>query len=36
MIEIKNVTKVYNGKIVAIDDLSMTIPSWIYWFKWSW
>ena len=27
MIEIKNVTKVYNGKIVAIDDLSMTIPS---------
>ena len=26
MIEIKNVTKVYNGKIVAIDDLSITIP----------
>ena len=27
MIEIKNVTKIYNGTIVAIDDLSMTIPS---------
>ena len=27
MIEIKNVTKTYNGKVVAIDNLSMTIPS---------
>ena len=27
MIEIKNVTKIYNGTVVAIDDLSMTIPS---------
>lgn len=27
MIEIKNVTKIYNGKVVAIDDLSLKIPN---------
>ena len=27
MIEIKKVTKIYNGHVVAIDNLSMTIPN---------
>ena len=27
MIEIKNVSKTYNGNIKAIDDVSLTIPN---------